>query len=265
MRILGFLWIIRIMPRIFALMGSGENSPAMVTPHQNILKKLGKDSNRINLDTPYGFQENADELTEKIRKYFEVNVGFPISDSIHRNSKSNSISDIENADWVFAGPGSPTYALKIWQATGAEKALKELLTRGTVVMASAAAMSTGAKVMPVYEMYKVGEDPYWLDGLNLLEGATGIRAAVVAHYNNNQGGTHDTRFCFIGENRMRVLESQLDSDIGILGIDEHTGIAFDLDEGTAEIFGKGVVTFKKGASEKTFAPKEVIRTTAFSF
>ena len=28
------------MAKIFALMGSGENSPAMVTPHQNILKKL---------------------------------------------------------------------------------------------------------------------------------------------------------------------------------------------------------------------------------
>ena len=58
------------MAKIFALMGSGENSPAMVTPHQNILKKLGKESKRINLDTPYGFQENVNELTEKIQKYF---------------------------------------------------------------------------------------------------------------------------------------------------------------------------------------------------
>jgi cyanophycinase-like exopeptidase len=253
------------MPRIFALMGSGENSPAMVTPHQNILKKLGKDSKRINLDTPYGFQENADELTEKIRKYFEVNVGYPISDSKHRNSKSATTSDIDNADWVFSGPGSPTYALKAWQATGAGEALENLLRRGSLVMASAAAMSTGAKVMPVYEMYKVGEEPYWLDGLNLLESATGIKAAVVAHYNNNQGGTHDTRFCFIGEKRMQILESQLDADTGILGIDEHTGIAFDLDEGTAEIFGKGLVTFKLGTMIKTFAPKEVIDTTAISF
>jgi cyanophycinase-like exopeptidase len=253
------------MPRIFALMGSGENSPAMVTPHQNILKKIGKDSRRINLDTPYGFQENADELTEKIRKYFEVNVGYPISDSKHRNSKSDTTSDIDNADWVFSGPGSPTYALKAWQATGAGEALEKLLKRGSLVMASAAAMSTGAKVMPVYEMYKVGEDPYWLDGLNLLESATGIKAAVVAHYNNSQGGTHDTRFCFIGEKRMKIMEDLLDDDIAILGLDEHTGIAFDLDAGSAEIFGKGVVTFRKGGEEKTFAPKEVISTTAFSF
>ena len=246
-------------------MGSGENSPAMVTPHQNILKKLGKDSKRINLDTPYGFQENADELTERIRKYFTVNVGYEIQDFQLRNVNANLDSDVENSDWVFAGPGSPTYALKVWQKTNTDKALVRVLERGAVVMSSAAAMSLGAKVMPVYEMYKVGDDPYWLDGINLLEKATGIRAAVVAHYNNTQGGTHDTRYCFIGEKRMEVLESQLHADTAVLGLDEHTGISFDLDEGTAEIFGKGVVTFKKGGNVKTFAPKEVISTTAFSF
>jgi cyanophycinase-like exopeptidase len=64
---------------------------------------------------------------------------------------------------------------------------------------------------------------------------------------------------------MTILESQLPEDIGILGIDEHTGIAFDLDEGNAEIFGKGVVTYKLHGKIKTFAPKEVVSTTAFSF
>jgi cyanophycinase-like exopeptidase len=107
-------------------------------------------------------------------------------------------------------------------------------------------------------MYKVGEDPYWVDGLNILEAATGIRAAVIAHYNNAQGGTHDTRFCFAGENRMNILESQLDSDVAILGIDEHTGIAFDLDAKTVEVFGKGVITFKKNGITKTFENKSVL-------
>ena len=244
-------------------MGSGENSPAMVTPHQNILKKIGKNSKRINLDTPYGFQENADELTEKIRKYFEVNVGFPIEDVRLRNPQDKGVAEISNSDWVFSGPGSPTYALRVWKTTGADQSLRDLLNRGSIVMASAAAMTTGAKVMPVYEMYKVGLDPHWLDGINLLEEATGIKAAVIAHYNNTQGGTHDTRFCFIGENRMRLLEEQLDADIGILGIDEHTGIAFDLDAGSAEIFGKGQVTFKNSKGTQIFPAKEVVQTTAF--
>ena len=239
-------------------MGSGENSPAMVTPHQNILKSHGKDSKRFNLDTPYGFQENVEELTEKIQKYFEVNVGFPIKNLELRNSKTKneeSLKEIDSADWIFAGPGSPTYALKVWRETGTDLKLKELLNRGTVVMASAAAMSLGAKAMPVYEMYKVGEDPHWLDGLNLLEEATGLKAAVIAHYNNNQGGTHDTRFCFVGAKRMVVLEELLESETAILGLDEHTGVAFDLDTQSYEVFGKGSMTLRRKGVDKVFASK----------
>ena len=246
------------MPRLLVLMGSGENSPAMVTPHQKILKSFGKDSVRLNLDTPYGFQENADELTERIRGYFNTNVGYEIKDVQARNTNANTVAEINNADWVFSGPGSPTYALKVWQSIGADKALADLLDRGALVLASAAAMSIGSKVMPVYEMYKVGEDPYWLDGLNLLEKAIGKKAAVIAHYNNTQGGNHDTRFCFAGERRFQVLESLLDSETGILGIDEHTGIAFDLDNQSAEVFGKGSVTYRLNGDEKVYPTKSVI-------
>ena len=242
------------MGRFLALMGSGENSPIMVTPHQKIIKATGKDLNPINLSTPYAFQENKDELSAKIEKYFEVNVGTKITTS----------QAVSEASWVFAGPGSPTYNLKQWRDSGLALELSKLLERGSLVLASAAAMSIGAKVMPVYEMYKVGEDPYWVDGLNILEAATGIRAAVIAHYNNAQGGTHDTRFCFAGEKRMKVLESQLDSDIAIIGLDEHTGISFDLEAKTAEVYGKGVITFKKSGKTKTFAAKETVTFAEFN-
>lgn len=243
-------------------MGSGENSPAMVTPHQKIIGKVSSDHKRINLDTPYGFQENADELSAKIEKYFDVNIGKPITSIQHRNKQSSN-TEIAEADFVFSGPGSPTYALNVWRETGVDKALLSILGHGSVVMASAAAMSLGAKVVPVYEMYKVGMDPHWLDGLNILEAATGIRATVIAHYNNSQGGTHDTRFCFVGGKRMAILEELLDSDTSILGIDEHTGVAFDLDSKSAEIFGKGVVTIKKGSTIKTFEPKMTLDISEF--
>ena len=246
------------MSRILSLMGSGENSPIMVTPHQKIIKSTGVDLNPINLNTPYAFQENIDELSAKIEKYFEVNVGTKITTS------SEPIIDIAKANWVFAGPGSPTYTLRKWRDVGIDNQLKELLNRGSLVLASAAAMSIGAKVMPVYEMYKVGEDPYWIDGLNILEAATGIRAAVIAHFNNAQGGSHDTRYCFAGEKRMKALESMLNQDIAILGIDEHTGIAFDLDAKTADVFGKGVITFKKNGITKTFENKSVVSFEEFN-
>ena len=56
------------MARALVLMGSGETSPTMVTPHQQILKDIS--GTKLILDTPYGFQENVNELTEKIQKYF---------------------------------------------------------------------------------------------------------------------------------------------------------------------------------------------------
>jgi cyanophycinase-like exopeptidase len=50
----------------------------------------------------------------------------------------------------------------------------------------------------------------------------------------------------------------LPADTAILGIDEHTGIAFNLDDGSAEVFGKGVITFKTKGETKTFAGKETL-------
>lgn len=241
------------MGRYLVLMGSGENSPIMVTPHQKIIKGTGKDLNPINLNTPYFFQENKDELSAKIEKYFEVNVGTKITTS----------DEIDKANWVFAGPGSPTYNLKQWKKFEIDSKLNNLLERGSLVLASAAAMSIGNKVMPVYEMYRVGEDPYWVEGLNILENALGFKGVVIAHYNNTQGGTHDTRFCFVGERRMNELESQLDPDIAILGIDEHTGVAFDLENRTAEVFGKGVFTFKKNGQVRIFENRSIIKIDEF--
>ena len=241
------------MSRALVLMGSGETSPTMVTPHQQILKEIAGE--KLVLDTPYGFQENADELTARIQTYFEFNVGHKTK-AVQLRSKRDSaaeiagaISAINSSEWVFTGPGSPTYALETWRVCGAGEALKALLTRGTLVVSSAAALTVGTHTMPVYEMYKVGAEPYWVDGLNLLGVATGLSAAVIPHFNNAEGGTHDTRYCYIGETRIRKLENQLPSDVFILGIDEHTGVRFDIDTKSASVFGKGSMTVRMGGKE----------------
>ena len=54
---------------------------------------------------------------------------------------------------------------------------------------------------------------------------------------------------------MKVLETLLDSDTAILGIDEHTGISFDLDDQIAEVFGKGVVTLRRNGVDRVFEAK----------
>ena len=79
-----------------------------------------------------------------------------------------------------------------------------------------------------------------------------------------EGGTHDTRFCFMGEPRFRQLEKLLPRDVSILGLDEHTACILDLDKGEADIRGIGRVTLRRNGAEQRFGsgtrfPLEVLR------
>jgi hypothetical protein len=79
-----------------------------------------------------------------------------------------------------------------------------------------------------------------------------LQVAVIPHYNNAEGGTHDTRFCYLGESRLGFLETQLPPDTFVLGIDEHTAITFDLDDRVGTIAGLGVVTVRVAGRSHTF-------------
>src|SRR5207302_7758910 len=98
--------------------------------------------------------------------------------------------------------------------------------------------------IPVYEIYKVGEAPHWLDGLDLIADAR-LRAAVIPHYDNAEGGTPDTRYSYLGERRLHQMEEQLPADVFILGVDEHTACILDLDADTATVTGLGAVTIRR--------------------
>ncbi|MDO8645398.1 MAG: hypothetical protein Q7R42_02280 [Candidatus Planktophila sp.] len=240
------------MARAIVVLGSGETSPTMVTPHKQMISHLNSNKTAILnvLDTPFGFQENADVLTSKLTEYFELSVGNTVGVVSLRNSHVSSaelahaVNAIRDSDWLFAGPGSPSYALKVWRELGITPHFNEVLSRGILTFASAAALTVGSHTIPVYEMYKVGQDPHWLDGLNLLEHHTGMSAAVIPHFDNSEGANHDTRFCYIGEQRLRVLESVLPSKTFIIGVDGHTGVSFDLNTRVASVFGLGQMTIR---------------------
>lgn len=203
------------------------------------------------LDTPYGFQVNADDLSQKISQYFNESVGVGVEVGRWRRKddpiaeRERTLAMLAKADWVFAGPGSPSYALQQWADTELPAALIGVLQRGgTVVLGSAAAVTSGAHAIPVYEVYKVGADPYWLDGLDLLHAAAHIKAAVVPHYDNKEGGRHDTRFCYLGEVRLEALEAALPEDVGVLGVDEHTAVVIDTSTDAVEVHGNGGLTLR---------------------
>jgi cyanophycinase-like exopeptidase len=252
--------------RVLTILGSGETSPTMVTPHQRLFARLGPDTDAVLLDSPYGFQENADELTEKAQQYFRESVGREVGVVSFRSAPptdgvahATEMARLRAADWVFAGPGSPSYALRTWAGSAVPAALHARLAEGgAVTFASAAALTLGAFTIPVYEIYKVGEAPYWLPGLDVLGRATGLRAAVVPHWNNAEGGTHDTRFCWQGERRLVVLEDLLPEDTFILGVDEHTGLVIDLDSGACEVIGRGTAVVRVHGREWVLPAGETV-------
>lgn len=231
--------------------------------HADLFRRVtGVDGPALLLDTPYGFQENAEEITARTTQYFRTNVGHPI-EVAHwpgatdgtggdRLAVERALDRIRGARMVFAGPGSPTYALRQWRGSGLSEALRDVLRNGgCVTFASAAALTLGIATVPVYEIYKAGLPPHWEEGLGVLD-VTGLGAAVIPHYDNAEGGTHDTRFCYLGERRLRLLEPDLPSGAVVLGVDEHTACIFDLDDGTAEIAGRGVVTVRRDGRPRTF-------------
>ena len=247
------------MTRLLTIMGSGETSPTMVKPHREVFEHLSASAltadaaiPSVFLDTPFGFQENADELSAKTVQYFKVSLNRIVdvaglcdvaaATTLEREVAFNTI---RQARFVFAGPGSPTYALRQWAGTPLPELLAEKLqTGGAVTFSSAAALTLGISTVPVYEIYKSGTNPHWLDGLDLLT-PFGLPVAVIPHYNNTEGGHHDTRFCYLGERRLRILEELLPAGAFVLGVDEHTGVILDLDKDTAKVVGLGVVTVRR--------------------
>jgi hypothetical protein len=163
------------------------------------------------------------------------------------------LARVRSARYVFAGPGSPSYALKQWAGSQVPLALAEKLrSGGCVTFASAAAVTLGRFAVPVYEIYKVGDDPQWLDGLNLIAEA-GLDAVVIPHFDNAEGGNHDTRFCYLGERRLALMERLLPPSTFILGVDEHTACIIDPEAQTATVEGRGAITARRAGQIATVA------------
>jgi peptidase E len=241
-------------------MGSGELTSTMVEVHKDLLARLGPAARAVFLDTPAGFQLNADLLSQKAVDYFKTHVhrGLEIAslksyETGRTCGAEKAFQTLRAADFVLIGPGSPTYAVRHWSQSPVPDILKRRIGDGAcLIAASAAALTVGRFTLPVYEIYKVGEDLHWVEGLNLL-GQFGINAAVIPHWNNAEGGTHDTRFCYMGEPRFRQLEKMLPPEALVIGLDEHTACIMDLERDEAQVRGIGRIIVRTRTMETTFA------------
>jgi cyanophycinase-like exopeptidase len=244
-------------------MGSGELTATMVEVHKAGLNRLGPGAKAVFLDTPAGFQLNVDQISHKASEYFQKHISRPLSVASFKSRDTASAFEAEHvfhtlkeADYILIGPGSPTYAVRQWQATPIPDILVQKVRQGgCLVAASAAALTVGRFALPVYEIYKVGEELRWAEGINVLE-PFGFNLVVIPHWNNAEGGSHDTRFCFMGAERFERLASMLPADVGILGLDEHTACVIDLERGEVRVRGIGNVVLRTAAGLKIFGKKD---------
>jgi hypothetical protein len=217
----------------------------MTKIHRELLEPI-TDLKAVNLDTAYGFQLNVPQMSEKLEEYFATSLNVRLT-TLHFSSYEKSTelertlfkTRVRDANYVFAGPGSPTYALAQWAPLQLGNDLLSVLDEsGTLCFASAASLTLGAFTAPIYEIYKVGDQhPAWREGLNVLE-ALGLNCVVIPHFNNNEGGNYDTRYCYLGEPRLLELESQLPDGVATLGVDEHTAVILDFDARTLSVKGR---------------------------
>jgi hypothetical protein len=226
--------------------------------HRAVMSRIAGPVRAVFLDTPAGFELNADGISARAVEYFKQNLSLDLAVASFKAATRATPDEVEfalcklqPANYIFAGPGSPTYAIRNWQGTAILRGMVRRLAGGAhLVLASAAAIAMGRYALPVYEIYKVGEEPHWVEGLDLL-GSYGMELAIVPHWNNAEGGTYDTRFSFIGEPRMRLLEQDLPASTTILGIDEYTACIVDLGSSICQVMGAGQVTVRYQGRETT--------------
>jgi len=242
-----------INPGIVVLFGSGETSPSGRKIFDHIFRNLHSSPKISLFETPSGFELNSAQVVGKIADFLNHRLqNFnPLTTIIPARKRGTSFSPddpnilapILESDIIFMGPGSPSYAVRqlrdslAWYYLIARHRLGASLT-----FASAAVISIGSKSLPVYEIYKVGEDPHWKPGLNLF-GPFGLDLTFVPHWNNSDGGAElDTSRCFMGQSRFSELLELLPPDQIVIGIDEHTALIMDCSGMCCQVMGHGSVT-----------------------
>ncbi len=250
------------MSGVVTLIGAGELMSATSHLHRAALARAGSPVRAVFLDTTAGFETNIDAIVQKAVDYYSHHLQTELHVARYRHGERASaaesaaaIAEIRAADFIFAGPGSPTYAVRQWRGSPVWEEIVQRFEAGAqLLFASAASITLGRYTLPVYEMFKAGVDPYWEDGLDLL-GRLGLNVAVVPHFNDNSGGeNYDSRFCYVGARRFAVLQQQLPADVTILGIDAYTAITLDPQQRLAAISGQGGLTVIGDGEQRHYGP-----------
>jgi hypothetical protein len=257
-----------------AVLGSGETSLAGGRIFESLARKIDGPLRIALLETPAGFELNSAQVVGKVGDFMKTRLQNykPIVDVIPARKKGSAYSPDDPeivkpllyANVIFMGPGSPTYAIRHLKGTLTWDVVRARHRLGaTLVFASAATISIGAHALPVYEIYKVGQDVHVVDGLNLFADF-GLHLSFIPHWNNADGGIDlDTSRCFIGMDRFAEWCNLLPFDNETIGLDEHTGLILDFGSGLCEVNGVSSVSVVRECDPEIYPSGSAFAITEF--
>ncbi|MDP1544419.1 MAG: hypothetical protein Q8L87_00240 [Anaerolineales bacterium] len=246
-----------------AFLGSGETSLAGGRIFEMLARLIPPPLRIAILETPAGFELNASLVAGRVGDFLKTRLQNykPTIDLIPARKQGTQFSPdnpeilkpLLQANFIFMGPGSPSYMARQLRGTLAWDIIRARHRQGaTLVFASAATISVGQSVLPVYEIYKVGEDVHVKDGLNYFSDF-GAQVSFIPHWNNAEGGVDlDTSRCFVGMERFEQWRVMTPHESVVVGLDEHSGVIMDFEQNTCEVHGVSSVTVAKNTGTKMY-------------
>lgn len=246
-----------------AFLGSGETSRAGGTIFESLARGLAQPVRIAILETPAGFELNSHQVAGRVADFMKTRLQnySPIVDIIPARKRGTHFSPDDAgilkpllyANFIFMGPGSPTYAIRQLQGSLAWDLVRARHRMGaTLAFASSATIAVGAWGLPVYEVYKVGEDIHSVPGLDLFKDF-GAMVSFIPHWNNAEGGDDvDTSRCFVGRERFDIWCNSLPAASTTVGLDEHTGLIVDFESGQCEVSGVSSVSLVHDCEARIF-------------
>jgi hypothetical protein len=254
-------------PGAVVFFGSGETSPSGQRIFDRIFRRLPQSPRVALLETPAGFELNSPQVAGRVRDFLRHHLQnydpkLAIVPARKRGTPFSPnaplvVAPLLDSDLVFMGPGSPTYVVRQLRDSLAWHFLVARHRLGTcLALASAATIAFGAYALPVYEIYKVGEELHWKEGLDFFR-PFGLSLVFVPHWNNTDGGEElDTSRCYMGVARFEPLLDMLPNEAVVVGIDEQTGLLVDLAAGICQVVGNEGVTLIRDGQEQRFTSEQ---------
>ncbi|MCX7754546.1 MAG: hypothetical protein N2117_04790 [Anaerolineales bacterium] len=253
-----------------ALLGSGETSLVGGRIFEHLARQIDEPLRVAILETPAGFELNSAQVAGRIANFLQSRLANykPEIHTIPARKRGTAFTPEDpevcapllNANLIFMGPGSPTYAIRQLQDSLAWHLVRARHRMGAaLVFASAATIAIGQVGLPVYEIYKAGQDVYTVPGLGLFNDF-GVPLSFIPHWNNTDGGQDlDTSRCFMGQERFQEWYAQLPDGHTVIGLDEHTGFVFDFRRGEGQVIGISSVTLMRTFEPVIYPSGSVIR------